>query len=153
MTKSEFLAQLRAARARLDERLARLSQAELTARAPDAWSIKDNLAHLTFWEQYMLDQVRRCAVGAAAPQWMSNEEEAATNARLLRDNWDRPLAEVLADMRRSLDDVIAQVAALSEADLTDPARFAWLNGKPLWTYIENESFGEHYHEHLRALMA
>lgn len=153
MNKTEFLKTLKAERARLEEKLAALSEARLIERsAPDAWSIKDNLAHLTFWEQYMLNNIRR-AVNEAAPEWMTDEEETRTNAQVFTDNQDRPLADVLADMRRSLADVIAQVESLSEADLTDPNRFAWLKGAPLWTYVADETYGEHYHEHLGQRLA
>jgi len=154
MNKTEFLKTLKAERARLEEELAVLSEARLIERpAPDAWSIKDNLAHLTFWEQYMLNNIRRAVNEAAAPEWMTDEEETLTNARVFTDNWDRPLADVLADMRRSLADVIAQVESLSEAYLTDPNRFAWREGVPLWTYIADEAYGEHYHEHLGQRLA
>lgn len=154
MNKTEFLKTLKVERARLEEKLAALSEARLIERsAPDAWSIKDNLAHLTICEQYMLNNIRRVVNEAVAPEWMTDEEETLANARVFTDNKDRPLADVLADMRRSLADVIAQVESLSEADLTDPNRFAWLKGAALWTYIADETYDEHYHEHLGQRLA
>ena len=154
MNKTEFLEALRAERARLDRKLARLSEAQLTERAaPDTWSIKDNLAHLTYWEQYMLDKVRRAMEAGETPKWVTSEQETAINAQLFADNRERPLAEVLAAMRRSFEQVVGQVQALSDEDLTDPARFAWMKKEPLWKYIEAECCGEHCEEHLGKLLA
>jgi hypothetical protein len=152
MNKAKFLQTLRAERDTLEKKLAGLSQAQLIERrSPDEWSIKDNLAHLTFWEQSMLDKVRRAVAANETPQWVTDEEETRLNAQIFTDNRDRPLNDILADMRRSFGEVIAQVESLSETDLTDPNRFAWLKGDPLWKYIADEAYAEHYHEHLKQL--
>ena len=148
MTKTEFLQTYRQKRAELDAALAKLNEDELTRREPDSWSIKDNLAHLTCCEQYMLNNVRQAIHHGKTLQWMNDAEETAANAQILKDNWDRPLSEILAEMRQSLTEVLAELETLSEDDLTNPNRFAWMGGKPLWTYIANEGYGEHYHEHL-----
>jgi hypothetical protein len=127
-----------------------MSEAELTARsAPGVWSIKDNLAHLVYWEQYMLERIRRAVEHGEAPQWVNNEEETRINAQILEENKERALPQVLEDLWRSYQQVAAQVEALNEPDLTDPQRFPWLKGDPLAKYIEDEAFGEHFHEHLK----
>lgn len=151
MTKTEFINNLRIERAKLDSTLAALTPRQLTRRAsPKAWSVKDHLAHLTYWEQYMLQRVRQALLGEA-PKWVSTEEETEINAQVFERNRSRSLARVLADLHRSLADTLELVDALSEEDLTHPRRFAWMKGKPLWQYIANESFAEHYHDHLKAL--
>lgn len=151
MTKIEFINTLRVERAKLEATLAALTPRRLTRRAsPEAWSIKDHLAHLTYWEQYMLQRIRQALLGEM-PKWVSTEEETDINASVFERNQRRPLASVLADMHRSLADTFDLIESLSEADLTDPRRFAWLKGKPLYTYIANEGYGEHYHDHLKAL--
>jgi hypothetical protein len=150
MNKTEFLATLTSERAQLDEQLARLSDEQLSKQpAPDAWSIKQNLAHLVYWEQVMLEKVRAAVEKGETPQWINEEEETRLNAEIAEASRDRPAGEILAEMRQSLRQVIAQVEALSEADLTDPNRFPWRQGQPLWEYIAAEAYGEHYHEHLK----
>ncbi len=152
MTKIEFLDTLRAERARIEAALGKQTETQLTHRAaPDQWSLKDTLAHLTYWEQYMLERVQRALLGET-PRWVTDEEEPEVNARVFERNKERPLAEVLADLHRSLAEVLEQVESMSEADLTDPNRFAWMKGKPLWSYIANEAYGEHYHDHLQPLL-
>ena len=154
MNKSEFLHTLQAERQRLEDKLAGLSEAQLTRHeAPEAWSIKDHLAHLTYWEQYMLDKIRRAVDQGETPQWVTDEEETNINARVYAENQGRPVKDVLAGMRRSLAQVVEQVQALSEEDLTDPNRFAWMKGVPLCKYIADEAYDEHYREHLKDLFA
>ena len=151
MTKIEFLDTLRAERARIEAALGKQTEAQLIYRAaPDQWSLKDTLAHLTYFEQYMLERVQRALLGET-PRWVTDEEETE-NARVFERNKERPLVRVLADMHLSLADVLEQVESMSEADLTDPNRFAWMKGKPLWSYIANEAYGEHYHDHLQQLL-
>lgn len=151
--KPEFLNKMQAAQERLEERLAGLSDEQLTERpAPDAWSLREALQHLTYWEQYMLNVVRRAVEANESPQWVTNEEETAINAQILAEANERPLRDALADFRRSSQDVKALVESLPEDVLTDPNRFAWLKGQALWAYIANESFGEHREEHLHSFL-
>jgi hypothetical protein len=113
--------------------------------------LRDALQHLTYWEQYMLNVVRRAVEEDKPSQWVTNEEETAINAQLLAEASERPPQDVLADFRRSFQDVKTLVESLPEDVLTEPDRFTWLKGQPLWTYIANESFGEHREEHLHQL--
>ncbi len=149
MNKQAFLNELRAAQEEVESRLAGLSEAQLTERpSPDAWSLRETLHHLTYWEQYMINVVRQAMEAGAAPQWVTNEEETAINDQILSEANERPPQEIVDNFRRSAGEVRALVESLPEDLLTDPNHFAWLNGKPLWTYIANESYGEHREEHL-----
>jgi len=48
--------------------------------------------------------------------------------------------------------LLAQVQGLSEADLTEPHRFAWTEGgTSLVTYVGANSY-EHYHEHAEQIL-
>jgi hypothetical protein len=150
MNKTEFLAFLKSERAQLDEKLAQLTEAQLSEPpGPDSWSIKQNLAHVTYWEQEMLKKVRAAVEKGESPQWVNQEDETRLNAQIAEASRERPAGEILAENRQSLRDVIVQVEAISETDLTDPNRFPWRDGQPLWQYIADEACGEHYHEHLR----
>ena len=151
MTKAEFINALRVERAKLDSALAALTHRQLTRRAsPEAWSIKDHLAHLTYWEQYMLQRIRQALLGET-PKWVSDEEETEINAQVFERNRSRSFARVLADRHRSFADILDLVESLSEDDLTNSRRFAWRKGQPLWQYIADEGYAEHYHDHLKAL--
>lgn len=154
MNKAEFLQTLRARRARLEANLQRASEAQLVHRAtPDAWSIKDGLAHLTFYEQHMLKQVRLALNKELEISPVTEAERVARNARIFTQNRDRSLVDVLTEMGRSFAEVVALVATIPEPVLTNPQYFpSWLNGMPLWEYILDETSGDHYVEHLGTFM-
>jgi hypothetical protein len=46
--------------------------------------------------------------------------------------------------------MLAAVKAMTDEDLTDPHRFAWTDGKPLWQFIASETY-EHILEHIGAI--
>ena len=149
MNKQQLIENIQSHRARLEERLEGMSAEELMARpSPKAWSVKDALAHLVYWEQYMLGNIRLALEKGEAPQWVNQIEENRLNDQIFNDNRDRPLNDIMEDWHRSQDAVIRQVEALSEEQLTDPNAFDWMNGQPLSKYIADEAFGEHYEEHL-----
>ncbi|MBN1965344.1 MAG: ClbS/DfsB family four-helix bundle protein, partial [Anaerolineae bacterium] len=101
--------------------IAPLSDAELTQPGVmEGWSVKDILAHITVWEQRMLGwlaaETRGEAVQRPEPGW-TWEQIDALNARDYEADKARSLPDVLATFHRSYAEVLATVAALSEADL------------------------------------
>ncbi len=110
------------------------------------WSIKDNIAHLTAWQGYLLDQLQGVIAGKEPPEFMpglSTEDEI--NERVYQENKDRPLAEVLATFRASYQQVLATVQAMGEEILNAP--IPWSNkGTPIWLLIAGNTYW-HYEEH------
>ncbi|MBX6341949.1 MAG: ClbS/DfsB family four-helix bundle protein, partial [Thermomicrobiaceae bacterium] len=74
------------------------------------------------------------------------------NQRFYAASRDRPVAEVLADSRASLDRLEAALLALPEADLFDPRRYPWLDGYPAAAVIVG-SAGHLHEEHQPAITA
>jgi hypothetical protein len=63
------------------------------------------------------------------------------------------LRVILSEVNKSeLLSFVAVVESLLEDVLCDENRFDWLSGQPLWEYILDETSGEHYQEHLGALL-
>jgi hypothetical protein len=112
-------------------------------------SVKDILAHITAWEQRMVQWVDESLQGktperpAPGKTWDDVDE---LNKQVYLANKDRPLVEVQADFAASYQQSIKAVAALSQADLFDPHRFAWRKGDPLWQMIAANTW-LHYREH------
>ncbi|MDQ2716037.1 MAG: ClbS/DfsB family four-helix bundle protein, partial [Chloroflexota bacterium] len=74
------------------------------------------------------------------------------NERTFARDRDRSLQEVLENSQRSFQQLLAQVQAFSEEELTDPQRFAWMSGAPLWQrIIAGPGYG-HYQAHLYDLL-
>ena len=146
VSKERLLEELRAGRERLEATLARVSEEQLTAPgAIGDWSVKDLLAHLIFWEQTPVRALRAEARGERG-ELPSDESVDQLNARAVAERRERPPAEVLAEFERSYHELLEVIAPLSDAELNDPSRYAWTEGKPLWRIIAGESY-LHYREH------
>jgi len=141
----------------LERSIAGLSDAQMSAPDAGGWSAKDNLAHLTAWEQFML---RRHVQGGPAHEAMQVDEatmaqagEDGLNDIIFRRNRDRPVSEVLADARRSHQQVLDTLEQMSYADLTKPRVFDDAQARPLIGWVIGDTY-EHYREHganIRAL--
>jgi hypothetical protein len=155
MSKTRLIELIRTERSSLEIVVGRLSEAQMVqAGAQGEWSVKDLLAHVTFWEQRLLAwlEVAR-GEGATPPEPVSTDEEVdRLNAQVFATNHGRPLSEVLAEFGQSGEQVVSAVEACSEADLTEPGRFGWLEGEPLWRQVSMDTFG-HYREHQAAIQA
>ncbi|HBE24507.1 MAG TPA: hypothetical protein DDW33_02320 [Ktedonobacter sp.] len=126
--------------------LAPLSEEQMiTPNVNGAWSIKDNIAHLTSWQSYVLRQLQGVMTGKEPPEFLpglSTEDEE--NEHFYQENKDRPLSEVLAAFRVSYQRVLASVQSMSEETLNAP--FPWEEGRIVWTFIAGNTY-EHYQEH------
>jgi uncharacterized protein (TIGR03083 family) len=90
------------------------------------WSVKDVLAHVTFWQLRLL----RLLDDEVLPFSLPGEDEQAAlnriNAEVYSQNRDRPASEILAAYRVSRDRVLAELRAKPEALLLqhlDPIRW------------------------------
>lgn len=95
-----------------------LDEGRLTAPGPDGWSVKDHLAHLARWEQYLLAALEgREPLAALGLDDGQERDEDAENAELHR----RDAGLTTAEVRRLLADahaaVIARLETLDDAEL------------------------------------
>lgn len=133
---------IRTEHARLETLLAGFSDEELLQPGRfGAWSVKDMLAHITFWEQRLIAYVN----GAKESLVQPDEDESVAidriNAEALAANRDRPLAEVRAAFDDSYRQALALAESLSAEDLADEVLYGLLAG---------DTF-EHYREHIEML--
>lgn len=116
------------------------------------WTFKDVVAHLSGWRSGTQARLDAALHGhtPAPPPWPADLDEnddrdlEEINSWIYRANRDRPLQEVLDEYRQSFVRIREAATALSERDLGDPERYAWMKGHPLADTI-TASFG-HYHE-------
>lgn len=144
MNKNELLQTIHKCRDEIEACWEGATEEQMTARpGPQAdWSVKDLIAHLTFWEQDVLTSLGNSALGTT-PDW--NADTDAVNARVFEANKDRPLTDIQADFRRSLEQICDLVGGFSDADLTDTERLKLGDGTALWQYIADETY-EHYRD-------
>ena len=126
-------------------------------QTPDAggWSIKDNLAHLTAWERFLL---LRYLQGLPADEAMGLDEASTQphydiiNAALYERNRDRSLADVTESARATHREVVDYLSDLPFETVMrqlyddDPRKL------PLMAWVAGNTFG-HYEEHLEAIRA
>jgi hypothetical protein len=145
--KATLLDNIQAGYEQLEGTLAPLSEPQMTTPTVNGtWSVKDNLAHLTIWQDYLNDQLQGIFTNKEPPEFMpglSTEDEI--NERIYHENKDRPLAEVLAAFRSSYQRVLAAVQAMSEEALNAPSPWS-TSGNPIWPLIAGNTYG-HYEEH------
>ena len=139
--------------AALQDVIGRLSEVQLTRPGRDGgWSIKDHVAHITGWEEYLLgvlahDPAHR-AFGLDAATFETLDTDGL-NARLYERSRHLPLQEVLVASKRTHQRVLESLAAVSDDDLGKT--IAALAGDPsdsrtlVWKVAANTY--EHYAEH------
>jgi hypothetical protein len=123
-----------------------LSEEQMTIPAVNGtWTVKDNIDHLTAWQDYLLNQLQGILDGQQPPAFMPGLSEDEINEGFYQENKDRPLAEVIADFRLSYQRVLASVQSISEEALNVP--FPWSKSdNAVWDLIAGNTY-EHYEEH------
>ena len=154
MKREELIEAIRAGRAEVQAAWADIDEALLTRRpGPQSdWSVKDLIAHLSYWPQSIVRDVRAALKGETPPSIANPTPVDEVNARVFSENRDRPLAAVQTDFHAAAEQVIELARSLSEDDLNNPSRFPWLNGEPLAERLAGETY-EHFAEHLAELRA
>ncbi len=154
-TTAELLAQIGQSWSELMRTLQALTTDQLaTVRDAQDWSAKDHLAHITTWEQSLLALLqgrnRDEAIGLSEAEHDLPDIDAV-NAIVARRNRERTLADVLAAMERSHQEVVTAIAALSDEDLFKPYSHYQpddppADDRPVIGWIIGNTI-EHYQEH------
>lgn len=141
MTPAELWQEIQKGRAAYSAVYAGLSEEQMTRRpGPQAdWSVKDQIVHLTWWENYA---ITRSAILLAGEPTSKLSDFDALNARVFAFGKDLPLQAVLDAFAANLPCLGGLCQSLSEAELNDK------DGKrrpPYWLLV-TDTF-EHYQEH------
>lgn len=123
------------------------------------WTIKDIVAHLTFYRIRTVGRfqaaLRREALPPAPwPSQLGTEEELeasddehawdAVNAWIYAANHERPVADVLRESREVFARLVETLAAFPAEELANPARFPWL--PPDVFPLTGAAFFGHFHD-------
>lgn len=117
------------------------------------WTFKDLTAHLEFWNERTIAQVR----GSAPPAWPAAlgtegeiEDWDEINAWIYEQHRDRPLADVLAAMDRQYERFVEMIEQLPDETLLTPGHFDWMGDRAL---VEAQFFGHLHEEHMPSIRA
>jgi hypothetical protein len=149
--KEELIERIRKAREALDQMIQPLSDIQLSESGTGGgWAVKDHLAHLAAWEQFMLKHyLQRVpsheAMGIDADT-MKNLDEDGINDIIYRRIKDRTAAEVLEEYRHSHAQVLLILEGVSYEELMEPLIPGEVQARPRILWVIGNTY-EHYLEH------
>jgi tetratricopeptide (TPR) repeat protein len=125
--------------------LAEISDDErIQISAPDRWSVKDMLVHISFWKRRQSERLSAAARGAVP---VETEHFEQANARVFEEWRERPWPAVIEESERAYDELLKRVQAADYDHLVDPNRFEWQSGRSLVASIMGNGVW-HPHAHI-----
>jgi hypothetical protein len=119
-TKADLIERIHRAWSTLEGAIAGLGEEALTTAGDGGWSVKDHLVHIECWERYLLAVLERrspsAAIGIDLATLRSTEDDPL-NELIRKRTTEQPLSQVLADLRRTHERLLAVITALPEDDL------------------------------------
>jgi uncharacterized protein (TIGR03083 family) len=113
------------------------------------WSVKDLIAHLAWWESFILERVKDLINGARS---QPAEHHDVLNARVYEQHRDNSLAEVLAAFDANWPKLEALISSLNDEQLNTPAYYRTYDGIALLPVLGAGTFS-HYPGHMTDLRA
>ena len=145
LTLAQLTEMVRAERANWETVLKRVPRERLTEPGlPGGWSVKDVLAHMSWGMHEGIGMMRARKLGGSE-LWKLDDD--GRNAIVVEQSRGRSLDEVLADYAGASTDYMKELAALSDDDLNDPAR--WAEMPPDWRPWRIIYDPQHYEHHAR----
>jgi hypothetical protein len=153
MNKAHMLTLVQEGQVHFASILARLTEAQMTdVKLHGAWTVKDVLAHIQYWEQFVLTLLRAAAEGQPPDMPHFTEEQVdRLNGDVFARNCARALSDVRADFRQTQEQLLAALQALPD-DPNDQRWALWRDREQPWMLIANNTY-EHYEEHLVPILA
>ena len=155
---AEIVTRIERAMQRVTQAILPLSPAQmLEPRLSDGQSVKDVLAHLTWWDQWLLftlpaDQnaptkpIILPLAGQISPTGDWTDE---MNAKVHIHNQQRQLSDIQAEFTSTCKHLLGRVSQMSIDDLYDPNGITAIIGRPVAPLILG--IYEHYKEHAHEL--
>jgi hypothetical protein len=146
VNKNGFVGKIRCAREEWDRLISNVPLERLQQSGfCGAWSLKDTIAHITWYEREMVDMLEAHAF-AGSSHWDLPVEER--NAVIFEENLELSTEQVLDQSPKIYAKLIHLVEALTDEDLNNPEQFP---GMPLdwqpWQVLASNTY-EHYKEHI-----
>ena len=121
-----------------------LSDEQMTQRpGPQAdWSVKDLIAHIVWWENFMIWRIKDKLSGGEGKREKSIDDY---NVQIFENNKDGDLPDILREFEDNLRKVVAFVETLSDEQINDTDVIN-ISGEALLHYLIGDTFG-HYDMH------
>lgn len=164
MTKHDLLSRMDQERGAWENLLAAVGEARMTEPGvAGQWSVKDIVAHVGYWECWLLANVTEAATGReattrdrygvdtlppGAETWTEDEFNNWTYLQFLQ----RPLPVVVMGEQQTYHRLYTMLRGMREDDLFTPGRFKWTRGRPVWEYVASETY-QHLAHHSQSICA
>src|SRR5215212_4621155 len=157
-TMADIMTRIERAVQRVVQATSRLTPTQmLEPRLPDGRSVKDVLAHLTWWDQWLLFTLPADQNTSPPPIRpplfdqipVTDHWADEMNAKVYAYNQLRELSSIQAEFTATCTDLLQRVSQLSINDLYNPDGIAALIGQPVAPLILG--IYEHYEEHAHEL--
>lgn len=121
-----------------------LTDEQMTQRpGPQAdWSVKDLIAHIVWWEKFMIDRINDKLAGGEGAR---SDTIDNLNVQIFNDNKDRDLSDILAEFENHQPVVEAFIAQFSDEQINDTDVFN-IKGEAMLHFLIGDTFG-HYNSH------
>jgi hypothetical protein len=152
--KAELLENLRREHDALADTIAPLTPEQMTTagvhgEGNEPWSVKDILAHITWWEQSVFGWLGLPPAVERSPLPQGNLSDDEANHAIYEGNKDLGLADVVSRFKQSYARLLQAVGEASEEQLGRP-RASDPGGSLVYELIPGNTF-EHYHVHNDAI--
>jgi hypothetical protein len=154
LTIQTILTRVRESRRQFETILANFDDDQMTvAHDPDGWSLKDVLAHITFWESYALTRLQQATHGRTPELYgdVSEDQINAINQGALDAGRAKSLDLVKDEFARIHRDLLDAIQAIP-ADEDDPWWALWPEPHVPKRLIAYNTW-DHYAEHLDTVRA
>jgi hypothetical protein len=148
--KAELLSEIEREWKALMDVVDQLTPEQMVTPDEGGWSPKDNLAHLTEWMTalmgYHMDGRPSHEVMDLSPADTEDWDFDIINARLFERNKNRPVEDVLAELKNKYAELIAKLEQMPFEDLLKPRWPDDPEKRPLVSWVLGDS-SEHFAEH------
>jgi hypothetical protein len=137
------------------ETIEKLSHDQWTKPGPGGWSTKDILAHISFWERYLLFHHLRGRpshdVLRVDKEILQEYDENQINALIYERNRHNSVTYILEDLHQTHDELLAALESIPIEDLEKPGAYDDRTKQPLMLSVISNTY-EHYREHLKTIL-
>jgi hypothetical protein len=149
-SKAELISAIRREWKQLMDVVGKLDEQKMTAIDEGGWSPKDNLAHLSEWMNslmgYHIDRRPPEEVMRLTPQQTEGWDMEIINPVLFARNKDRPIQDVLEELKQVYEKLLAKLEAMTFEDLLKPRHADDPTKRPLLMWVLGDTT-EHFAEH------
>ena len=149
-SKAELMSALRREWKLLMDVVEKLDEQKMIAPDEGGWSPKDNLAHLSEWMNslmgYHMDKRAPEEVMRLTPEQAEGWDMEIINPVLFERNKDRPIQDVLDELKQTYERLVGKLNAMSFEDLLAPRHADDPEKRPLLLWVLGDTT-EHFSEH------